>query len=179
MSKTSVHLLEVTSLIGKILRLVQACPALEVATHNDKLFINYCDDPCMSLQDEDEGMWFEVDKKLNCTFSIDNLKDNLKQGSLGIELAMKYLSKARDHQTWTRDSEKLLKIRLDRISQALIGTVLFLYLYALSMNFRPVDVQCANMYPITSQRLVPLIFLVKGPVQKLEVKTRVRCVHNR
>ncbi|EGF99945.1 uncharacterized protein MELLADRAFT_93917 [Melampsora larici-populina 98AG31] len=42
------------------------------------------------------------------------------RGSLGIELALKYFSKARDHKTWTPNSEGLLKAKLQMIVQELI-----------------------------------------------------------
>jgi hypothetical protein len=43
------------------------------------------------------------------------------QGSLGIELAMKYLSRARDHQTWTLNSEMLLEHKLEMIAKELLS----------------------------------------------------------
>ncbi|KAH9807708.1 hypothetical protein DFH28DRAFT_1114281 [Melampsora americana] len=120
MSHTSVHQLEVNKLIGKIMRLTQACLSLPVATKDDKLYMVYCDAPWMSPEDKDEGMWFTVDSKITATFGIDVIKHNLMRGSLGIELALKYFSMARDHNTWTSNSESLLKEKLEMIVRELI-----------------------------------------------------------
>lgn len=98
-------------------------PILQVATHDDKLLYTFCDEPRMSPQDEDEEMWFEVDRKLYSTLGNDNYSHNLMQGSLGLELAMIYISKARDQPKWTLDPDMLVKI-LDATIAALVWILL-------------------------------------------------------
>ncbi|EGF97440.1 uncharacterized protein MELLADRAFT_85351 [Melampsora larici-populina 98AG31] len=120
MSDKSIHQPEVAKLMGKLMRLAQGCPALPVATKDDKLYMVYCDPPRMDSKDEEDGIWITVDRKLTATFGIDVIKKNLMQGSLGIELALKYLSRARDHPTWTANSEHLLKYKMEMIAQELI-----------------------------------------------------------
>ncbi|KAH9812385.1 hypothetical protein DFH28DRAFT_398842 [Melampsora americana] len=120
MSYKSIHRPEVGNLIGKVMRLTQGCPTLPVATKDDKLYTIYSDSPCMDTDEEEDGIWIVVDRKLTATFGIDCIKENLMQGSLGIELAMKYLSSARDHPTWTLNSDMLLERKLEMIAKELL-----------------------------------------------------------
>ncbi|KAH9814773.1 hypothetical protein DFH28DRAFT_894121 [Melampsora americana] len=93
MSYKSIHRPEVGNLIGKVMRLTQGCPTLPVATKDDKLYTIYSDSPCMDTDEEEDGIWI---------------------------LAMKYLSSARDHPTWTLNSDMLLERKLEMIAKELL-----------------------------------------------------------
>lgn len=58
-------------------------------------------------------------------------------GSLGIELAMICISKARDHPKWTLDADKLLKLKLENILDAIIRAVQLVHLLAQFIHLIP------------------------------------------
>lgn len=115
------HSPELTSLIARVVDLVINCHGLPVATRDDKIFSVFSDVPRISSGYEEEGIWYDVDSKLNSCFGIDNYKDHMMCGPLGIELAVKYISLARDHPQWTHDCEKLLILKVQHIEAGLIG----------------------------------------------------------
>lgn len=118
----TVHLPDLTALIARVIDLVRHCPQeVPIATRTNKIFEVFSGVPCVSPGYEEEGIWYDVDSKLNACFGIDNYKHNIMRGSLGIELVVKYISLARDHPQWTLDSDKLLMLKVSRIEGALIG----------------------------------------------------------
>lgn len=178
MSNGSVLRPEVAKLMAKVMRLTQGCPHLPVATKNDKLYMVYYDPPFMESGDENDGIWFTVDSKLTATFGIDVIKNNLMQGSLGIELALKYLSRAREHPTWTGNSEELLELKLDRIAQELISKFAHFFIWwyrGLKKDEIEVWWKMMSLEMQTKQELGLLISLRKGqyPVIKTMIKVCV------
>ncbi|KAA1095830.1 tigger transposable element derived 3 [Puccinia graminis f. sp. tritici] len=104
---------QVQDLFAKILVISQSDSQIPPATRNDLVFQRFSCPPIIPEDDEDEGMWFVVNKSLDSLFGVENCKDNLRRGKYGIEVVLDYLKRAREHSSWNAD--ELLVLKLERI----------------------------------------------------------------
>ncbi|KAA1084343.1 hypothetical protein PGT21_025026 [Puccinia graminis f. sp. tritici] len=115
MSATS----QVQDLFEKIFSISQSPSQIPQATKDDLIFQRFSCPPILAEDEEDEGMWYVVNSKMDSLFGIENCKENLKSGKFGIEAVLDYLKKAREHPTWNAD--ELLTLKLERIYNCYIG----------------------------------------------------------
>lgn len=108
----------IEQLFSKILTVSQSAYQIPQATRNDQIYLQFNSPPTISDDEEDEGMWLVVNKKMDSLFGVENCKQNLRRGNFGIKLVIEYLKKARDHPLWNAD--KLLALKLECIYRALV-----------------------------------------------------------
>ncbi|KAH9813132.1 hypothetical protein DFH28DRAFT_856713, partial [Melampsora americana] len=108
--------LSVDQLIAKVLSLSQTSPLGSSAPGN-KIFESFSCFPIVSLETDEDGMWAEVNLKMDAAYGSDvspeQFKENSKGGKYGLECVLLYLNKAREHPTWTSDHDSLLSIKLE------------------------------------------------------------------
>ena len=110
-------------LFSKILTVSQTAFPIPQATRDDPIYLQFSSPPTVSEDEEDEGMWFVVNKKMDSLFGVENCKQNLRRGKFGIKLVIDYLKKAREHSSWNADD--LLVLKLERIYNCFKGDVYF------------------------------------------------------
>ncbi|POW10326.1 hypothetical protein PSTT_06119 [Puccinia striiformis] len=71
--------------------------------------------PIIPQDEEEEGMFYVVNKSMDSLFGVKNCKENLRRGKYGIEVVLDYLKRARMDKTWTANDDGLLMIKLKRI----------------------------------------------------------------
>ncbi|PLW42688.1 hypothetical protein PCASD_08506 [Puccinia coronata f. sp. avenae] len=99
-------------MFSKILMLSQSSSAPQ-ATMNDLIFQRFSNPPVVPEDEEDEGIWYVVNKSMDSLFGTDNCKENIRSGKYGIEVVIAYLKQARKHPLWNAD--ELLALKLERI----------------------------------------------------------------
>lgn len=97
--------------IQETLALVEAHPEVAEATQNDKIYCMFDHPSYLSPADADEGMWFEANQKLDALFGRDTEPGNIRKGPYGLQRVIKWLEKARQHDTWDSPTDKLDKAR--------------------------------------------------------------------
>jgi hypothetical protein len=100
---------------SKILNISRSASKIPQATQNDPIFQQFSCPPTVQPDEEDEGMWYVVNKSLDSLFGAENCQKNLRSGKYGIEVVLEYLKKACKHPSWNAD--ELLVLKLERIYQ--------------------------------------------------------------
>ena len=113
----------IDQLFSKILTVSQTAYQIPQATTNDPIYLHFNSPLTIPDDEEDEGMWFVVNKKMDSLFGVENCKRNLRRGKFGIKLVIDYLKKAREHSSWNADD--LLVLKLERIYNCFKGDVYF------------------------------------------------------
>ncbi|KNE89028.1 hypothetical protein PSTG_17517, partial [Puccinia striiformis f. sp. tritici PST-78] len=111
----------VAELFAKILAISQSRSGIPLATRDDLIFQKFSCPPFIPQDEENEGMWYVVNKLMDSLFGVENCKENLRRGKYGIEVVIDYLKTARKHSSWNAD--ELLVLKLERIYQCLKGKI--------------------------------------------------------
>jgi hypothetical protein len=105
----------VDDLLEKILLISQSPSQIPHATQHDLIYQQFSCPPIVSADEEDEGIWYVVNKNMDSLFGAENYKKNIKRGKFGIEVVLEYLKKARQNSLWNAD--ELLELKLVRICE--------------------------------------------------------------
>ncbi|KAH9471952.1 hypothetical protein Pst134EA_002581 [Puccinia striiformis f. sp. tritici] len=107
----------VTDLFAKILAISHSSSAIPQATQNDLIFQRFSCPAVLDPDEEEDGMWYVVNKAMDSLFGIDNCKENLRSGKYGIEVVINYLTNARAQKFWNTpfNPDELLILKLRRI----------------------------------------------------------------
>ncbi|EGF99128.1 uncharacterized protein MELLADRAFT_94844 [Melampsora larici-populina 98AG31] len=82
------------------LRLVEECPVIATATHEDLIYQTCSHPPKLDVKDAGEGIWFGVNKRLEGLIGSENGHEYIRKGSDGLALLIDWINKAREHPTW-------------------------------------------------------------------------------
>ncbi|KAI7967357.1 hypothetical protein MJO29_000634 [Puccinia striiformis f. sp. tritici] len=107
----------VTKLFADILAISHSGSAIPQATQDDLIFQRFSCPAILDQDEEEDGMWYVVNKAMDSLFGIDNCKENLRSGKYGIEVVIEYLKNARAHKFWNTpfNPDELLILKLRRI----------------------------------------------------------------
>jgi hypothetical protein len=100
----------VQQLFSDILSISKSTSTIPQATKNDLIFQRFCNPPMIDEDEEDEGMWYVVNKAMDSLFGVKNCQENLRSGKYGIEVVLNYLKNACQHPSWREDELLLLKL---------------------------------------------------------------------
>jgi hypothetical protein len=115
----------VQQLLSNILIISQSNLKIPEATRDDPIFQRFGCPPILAEDEEDEGMWYVVNRAMDSLFGVENCKENIRRGKYGIEAALEYLKIARQHPSWNAD--ELLIPKLERIYKCFEGKIFFFY----------------------------------------------------
>ncbi|KNF03736.1 hypothetical protein PSTG_03258 [Puccinia striiformis f. sp. tritici PST-78] len=106
----------VTNLSAKILAISHSSSAIPQATQNDLIFQRFSCPAVLDQDEEEDGMWYVVNKAMDSLFGIDNCKENLLSGKYGMEVVINYLKNARANKFWNTpfNPNELLILKLRR-----------------------------------------------------------------
>ncbi|EGG02836.1 uncharacterized protein MELLADRAFT_109853 [Melampsora larici-populina 98AG31] len=107
---------------SEILHLSKTCEQIRPATTDDVIYRSFINAPKLDPNDIDEGMYWSVNKTMDAVFGADVVNKHVFTGPYGVELVMKWTDKAREHETWDKSSDQLLKLKLKRIRTYLISS---------------------------------------------------------
>lgn len=158
---------KIDDLVASTMILSQNCPAgsIRAATQNDKIFQTFCEPPMLSISDAEEGIGWLINSKMDAIFGVDKIDTELFTGPFGIELMLKWISRARIHETWKKDTngQMLLKLKLERICDVLKGEQSLLSLVVQSLTCCLLSVSAAGATPYKTK---PKTMLGDGSVAK-------------
>ncbi|KNF00910.1 hypothetical protein PSTG_05802 [Puccinia striiformis f. sp. tritici PST-78] len=107
----------VTKLFADILAISHSGSAIPQATQDDLIFQQLSCPAILDQDEEEDGMWYVVNKVMDSLFGIDNCEENLWSGKYGIKVVIEYLKNARAHKFWNTpfNPDELLILKLRRI----------------------------------------------------------------
>ncbi|EGG05841.1 uncharacterized protein MELLADRAFT_87741 [Melampsora larici-populina 98AG31] len=107
---------------SEILHLSKTCEHIRPATTDDEIYRCFVNPPKIDPEDIEEGMYLSVNKTMDSVFGAELLNKNVFTGPYGVDLVIKWSDKAREHKTWDKSSDQLLKLKLERIRTHLIDS---------------------------------------------------------
>ena len=66
----------IEQLFSKILRVSQSASQIRQGTQFHPIYLQFSDPPTISDDEEDEGIWFVVNKKMDSLFGVENCQKN-------------------------------------------------------------------------------------------------------